>query len=101
MPEVGQFCEVESDVRNDWRKAMYVGVDSIGSHVFDVEKRNLWRIDSINILVRPLKTAAEKERDAFIECSYQATTIPKTEDSTEVFGRMFDAGFTAPEGDQS
>jgi len=101
MPEVGQECEVESDARNDWRKAMYVGVDSIGSHVFDVEKRNLWRIDSINILVRPLKTEAEKKRDAFIEAAMGLTSDGEQYSVERLAGMMFDNGFKAPEGDQS
>lgn len=59
-PEVGEWYEVESDIRNVWKKAMYIGVDSVGSHVFDVEKRHLWRIDSIGTLVRPIKTQREE-----------------------------------------
>ena len=89
MPKVGGWCEVESDIRNVWKKAMYVGVDSIGSHVFDVEKRHLWRIDSIDVLVRPIKT----EREKFIE---EATALnnnlglhPTLED---MLAALYDAG---------
>jgi hypothetical protein len=63
VPEVGEWCEVESDSRGVWLEAMYVGVDSVGSHVFDVDKRHLWRIDSVSKLVRPIKS----EREKFIE----------------------------------
>ncbi len=103
MPEVGQFCEVESDVRNDWRKAMYVGVDSIGSHVFDVEKRNLWRIDSINILVRPLKTEAEKKREHNYNEILKMLNLIHVSDFNpiEAASVLAHGGFTAPEGDQS
>ena len=99
LPEVGEECEVESDTRDVWKKAMYVGVDSIGSHVFDVERTHLWRIDSIGVLVRPLKTAEELERDAFIEGCFNATPLGKTDTYVEMFGKMFDAGFTAPKGE--
>ena len=103
MPEVGQECEVESDARNDWRKAMYVGVDSIGSHVFDVEKKNLWRIDSINILVRPLKTEAEKKREHNYNEILKMLNLIHASDFNpiEAASVLAHGGFTAPEGDQS
>tara|TARA_R110000850_G_C9963662_1_gene464603 strand:+ start:276 stop:764 length:489 start_codon:yes stop_codon:yes gene_type:complete len=84
MPKAGEECEVESDCRGVWKKAMYVGVDSIGSHVFDVDKRHLWRIDSIDILVRPIKT----EREKVIEWASNIAPI----DRDGVFGALYDLG---------
>jgi hypothetical protein len=64
-PVVGEECEVESDTRGDWRESMYVGVDSTGSHVFDVEKKHLWRIDTTENHVRPKKSSKILEREDF------------------------------------
>lgn len=86
VPEVGEWCEVESDTRNVWKKAMYIGVDSIGSHVFDVEKRHLWRIDPIGCLVRPLKT----QREEFIEKTLGIYNCGKS--SLEMAEALYDAG---------
>jgi hypothetical protein len=93
-PAVGEECEVESDTRGDWRKSMYVGVDSIGSHVFDVEKSFLWRIDTTKNHVRPVKSAEELERDAFVAAFIQATA-PFTS-SYDIAVSLFDADFKAP-----
>ena len=86
VPKVGEWCEVESDVRNVWKKAMYVGIDSVGSHVFDVEKRHLWRIDSVDILVRPIKT----EREQFIEAAKSVWNGKYVIES--ILGELYDAG---------
>jgi len=92
VPEVGVECEVESDTRGVWKKAFYVGVDSIGSHVFDVEKQYLWRLDSLDEHVRPIKS----ERDLFVEAAQLAAD---TTQST-VFGKLYDAGCRFVETDK-
>jgi len=99
FPPIGCECEVESDIRGVWKKAMYVGVDSIGSHVFDVEKTCLWRIDSIDEFVRPLKTEKEKEREAFVDACFAVSCALHNNANEHAFNDLFDAGFKAPEGE--
>lgn len=100
MPVVGEECEVESDIRDVWVKGMYVGIDSIGSHVFDVEKKHLWRIDSISVLVRPLKTAEEKKREAFkVRVIEILSSIHKDDFTPEEIASVLDeCGYESPEG---
>lgn len=85
VPEVGEWCEVESDSRGVWLEAMYVGVDSVGSHVFDVDKRHLWRIDSVSKLVRPIKS----EREKFIEVVSKILQL-HDQDITELCNKSVD-----------
>ena len=48
---------------------------------------------------RPLKTAEEVMREMFILDCFNATPLGKTDSYTEMFGSMFDLGFTAPKGE--
>ena len=103
LPEVGEECEVESDTRDVWKKAMYVGVDSIGSHVFDVERTHLWRIDSISVLVRPLKTAEELKEEAFkaaVSDAIYKSTSTHYDRLEKISSVLFKAGFEPPSGDE-
>lgn len=86
MPEVGAWCEVESDTHGEHKKAFYVGLSADGSHIFDVEQKWLWRLDT-SMHVRPIKT----ERERFIE---QATKLDAAHvwTSAEFAGDMFDNG---------
>ena len=77
-----KFCDKHSDI-------VVVRFDG---HSEDTPLRLPWRF-------LPLKTAEEVMREMFILDCFNATPLGKTDSYTEMFGNMFDLGFTAPKGE--
>ncbi len=99
MPEVGQKCEI-SNCGSDYEvaKVLFMGdYLCIVNHSCVAEQH--YHLSSVKF--RPLKTEAEKKRDAFIEAAMGLTSDGEQYSVERLAGMMFDNGFKAPGGDQS
>ena len=93
MPEVGVECEVMTGPL-EWSECI---ADYIGSE-FIVYTANSVEGSSIKKFFRPLKTQQEKDREAFIKLALKLgeQQFDKGISIDDVYGNMFDKGFTAP-----
>ena len=102
MPEVGEECEVKELKSVEWDKCLVMGEFEglywvTVHHDTSPKSGSHCTIYSNLVEFRPLKTAEEKKREAFIDSAYELTmsTDPKLK---QVFTTMYECGFTAPEG---
>ena len=98
VPEIGSECEYKLSGVNLWERVSILFISN-SSVVFEVDRTNKeYAFDLKSAEFRPIKTQKEINRDAFIgDCVRVTRTM--ADDSIEMFGNMFNAGFTAPKGD--
>jgi len=106
VPTVGEECEFNYSPLSDgseWVRCFIVGNVKDGRRAFqEITSHGVKGVKVAGSLgmFRPLKTEEEKAREAFIEDCFNATPLGKTDVYVEMFGNMFDLGFTAPKGDE-
>ena len=92
MPEVGE-CEYQLE-DGPWDKCFFIGKSKDGRFVYEIRHCLLARSDLVKF--RPIKS----EREKFIKKSLETTSIDSATDEAhyvEIFGKMWDDGFKAPE----
>tara|TARA_R110002167_G_scaffold271300_4_gene477876 strand:- start:13699 stop:14172 length:474 start_codon:yes stop_codon:yes gene_type:complete len=93
MPEVGEWCDYRTVQKGEYRKAFFIGHNEVGEHVLKDVPGDFIE-DNCNF--RPIKT----EREKFIKKSLETTSTDAATDEAhyvEIFGKMWDDGFNAPE----
>lgn len=73
-----------------------IGKDKKGNYVFQNDG-DCYFSDTAKYFMKA-KTADEVMRDMFIDRCFDTSVMGRTVDSEKLFGGLFDAGFTAPEG---
>lgn len=96
MPVAGKGCEVFHD--DKWIECFYIGFDINNDHVYQFASDFGMHKSYLNVF-RPLKTAEEKKREAFIERAKPILDKHGDSGHKAFFGAMFDDGFTAPDGE--
>jgi hypothetical protein len=76
-----------------------VGIDKEGFYVYQNDKSTCYYSDPASEF-RPLRTEAEKNREAFIDGVMRGVSIDAkyTDVIHNIADQLFEAGFTAPEG---
>ena len=102
LPVVGEEFEFNygpEHERNHWQKSKLIAITD-RFFIYTQEDLAEEEVDQIeSVKFRPLKTAEEVMREMFILDCFNATPLGKTDSYTEMFGNMFDLGFTAPKGE--